>query len=114
MRRIIRNSHGWCVSLRKTFRHGLDSGALSELTSSLSDAVREQQDFKPDVEDMPVMNVLHRDGGAIRHLWNSEILYVPAEPGQEYRHNDANDTLWNMIDLTPEGRGDFHPKLTYV
>jgi predicted dithiol-disulfide oxidoreductase (DUF899 family) len=29
-------------------------------------------------------------------------------------HNDALDPLWNMLDLTPEGRGDFHPKLNYA
>jgi predicted dithiol-disulfide oxidoreductase (DUF899 family) len=29
------------------------------------------------------------------------------------RKNDALDSLWNMLDLTPEGRGDFHPKLSY-
>jgi len=40
--------------------------------------------------------------------------YVPPEPGQEYRHNDALDVLWNMLDRTPEGRGDFHPKLEYI
>jgi predicted dithiol-disulfide oxidoreductase (DUF899 family) len=38
---------------------------------------------------------------------------VPAEPGQEYRHNDLLDPLWNMFDVTPEGRGDFHPKVHY-
>lgn len=50
----------------------------------------------------------------IRHRWGSELLYVPPEPGQEYRHNDLLDPLWNMLDLTPEGRGDFHPQLRYA
>ena len=62
---------------------------------------------------MPMLNVFHRRGKVIRHFWGSELLYVPAEPGQEYRHNDALDALWNMLDLTPEGRGDFHPQLSY-
>jgi predicted dithiol-disulfide oxidoreductase (DUF899 family) len=35
------------------------------------------------------------------------------EPGQEYRHNDLLAPMWNMFDVTPEGRGDFHPKLGY-
>jgi predicted dithiol-disulfide oxidoreductase (DUF899 family) len=78
-------------------------------------AVREQQEFKAGVEwDMPMLNVFHRDGKAIRHFWGSEVLYVPPESGQEYRHNDALDPLWNMLDLTPAGRGDFHPKLSYA
>jgi predicted dithiol-disulfide oxidoreductase (DUF899 family) len=64
---------------------------------------------------MPMLNVFHHDGdGAIRHFWGSEVLYVPPEPGQEYRHNDLLDPLWNMLDLTPEGRGDFHPRLNYA
>jgi predicted dithiol-disulfide oxidoreductase (DUF899 family) len=84
-------------------------------STALSAAVREQQDFKQGVEwDMPMLNVFRRDGGAIRHFWGSEVLYVPPEPGQEYRHNDALDPLWNMLDLTPEGRGEFHPKLSYA
>ena len=45
------------------------------------------------------------------HFWGSELLYVPSEPGQHYRHNDLMYPLWNMFDVTPEGRGDFEPKL---
>jgi predicted dithiol-disulfide oxidoreductase (DUF899 family) len=83
-------------------------------STALSPAVREQQDFVDGEEwDMPMMNVFHRDGDIIRHRWGSELLYVPPEPGQEYRHNDLLDPLWNMLDLTPEGRGDFHPQLRY-
>lgn len=84
-------------------------------SSGLSAALRKQQEFKPGEEwDMPMLNVFRRDSDAIRHFWGSELLYVPPEPGQEYRHNDALDPLWNMLDLTPEGRGDFHPKLNYA
>ncbi len=32
---------------------------------------------------------------------------------QDSRHNDALDPMWNLFDLTPEGRGSFHPKLAY-
>jgi predicted dithiol-disulfide oxidoreductase (DUF899 family) len=63
---------------------------------------------------MPIMNVFRRDGGVIRHFLGSELLYVPPEPGQEYRHNDLLDPLWNVFDLAPEGRGDFQPKLAYT
>jgi predicted dithiol-disulfide oxidoreductase (DUF899 family) len=81
-------------------------------SSGLPAAVRKQQDFKDGEEwDMPMLNVFKRKGKVIRHFWGSELLYVPPEPGQEYRHNDALDSLWNMLDLTPEGRGDFQPQL---
>ena len=83
-------------------------------SSGLPDAVRKQQDFKTGEEwDMPMLNVFQRNGNVINHFWGSEILFMPAEPGQEYRHNDALDSLWNMLDLTPEGRGDFQPQLSY-
>ena len=83
-------------------------------STALSAAMRDQQEFKPGEEwDMPILNVFRRDGGTIRHFWGSELLYVPPEPGQEYRHNDLLDPLWNMLDVTPEGRGDFHPRLEY-
>ena len=83
-------------------------------STALSAAMRDQQEFKPGEEwDMPILNVFRRDGGTVRHFWGSELLYVPPEPGQEYRHNDLLDPLWNMLDVTPEGRGDFHPRLEY-
>jgi predicted dithiol-disulfide oxidoreductase (DUF899 family) len=83
-------------------------------SSALTAAMRAQQEFKDGEEwDMPALNVFHRDDDGIRHRWCSELLYVPPEPGQEYRHNDLMDPLWNMLDTTPEGRGSFHPKLEY-
>lgn len=84
-------------------------------TSGVTAAMRDQQGFKDGEEwDMPMLNVFRRDGGAIRHFWGSELLYVPPEPGQEYRHNDNLNPLWNMFDLTPEGRGDFDVRLSYA
>jgi predicted dithiol-disulfide oxidoreductase (DUF899 family) len=77
-------------------------------------AIRVQQELTGEEWDMPMLNVFRREGGAIRHFWASEMLYVPPEPGQEYRHNDALDPLWNMLDLTPAGRGNFHPQLSYA
>jgi predicted dithiol-disulfide oxidoreductase (DUF899 family) len=35
-------------------------------------------------------------------------------PGQDSRHNDLIDPLWNFFDFTPEGRGtDWYPELSY-
>jgi predicted dithiol-disulfide oxidoreductase (DUF899 family) len=83
-------------------------------SSNLSADMRQQQEFKPGEEwDMPILNVFRRQDGKIRHFWGCELLYVPPEAGQEYRHNDLLDPLWNMLDVTPEGRGDFHPRLDY-
>ena len=83
-------------------------------STALAPTMRRQQEFTDGEEwDMPILNVFKRNNGAIRHFWGCELLYTPPEPGQEYRHNDLLDPLWNMFDVTPEGRGDFHPKLEY-
>lgn len=83
-------------------------------SSALSAAVRRQQKFKDGEEwDMPMLNVFQRNGTTIRHFWSSEVLYVPPEPGQQYRHNDLLDPVWNLLDTAPEGRGEFEPKLSY-
>jgi predicted dithiol-disulfide oxidoreductase (DUF899 family) len=68
----------------------------------------------PDGEQQPMLNVFHRDGEAIRHFWGSELFYAPADPGQEPRHVGTIEPLWNLFDLTPEGRGtDWDEQLSY-
>jgi predicted dithiol-disulfide oxidoreductase (DUF899 family) len=68
----------------------------------------------PDGAQMPMLNVFRRDGTAISHFWGSELLYAPTEPGQDPRHTDSIDPLWNLFDFTPEGRGtDWYPELRY-
>jgi predicted dithiol-disulfide oxidoreductase (DUF899 family) len=52
----------------------------------------------------PMLTVFHRDGEEIRHVWSSELLYAPPDPGQEPRHVGTLEPLWNLFDLTPEGR----------
>ncbi len=80
----------------------------------LTPAMRRQQEFKDGEEwDMPMLNVFRRDGSGVRHFWGSEMLYVPADPGQEYRHMDLMDPLWHLLDTTPAGRGEFEPALAY-
>lgn len=61
---------------------------------------------------MPMLNVFHKASDGIRHVWGSEVLYVLAEPGQEYRQNDLLDPMWNIFDFTPDGRGEFQPQLS--
>jgi predicted dithiol-disulfide oxidoreductase (DUF899 family) len=67
-----------------------------------------------DGEQQPMLNVFHRDGNTIRHFWGSELFYAPTEPGQEPRHVGTVEPLWNLFDLTPEGRGtDWDEQLSY-
>jgi predicted dithiol-disulfide oxidoreductase (DUF899 family) len=52
----------------------------------------------------PMLNVFHQDGETIRHFWGSELFSAPTEPGQDPRHVGTLEPLWNLFDLTPEGR----------
>jgi predicted dithiol-disulfide oxidoreductase (DUF899 family) len=62
----------------------------------------------------PMLNVFHRDGGTIRHFWGSELFYASADPGQDPRHVGTIEPLWNLFDLTPEGRPtDWDEQLRY-
>jgi predicted dithiol-disulfide oxidoreductase (DUF899 family) len=62
----------------------------------------------------PILNVFRRDDGSIRHLWGSEMMLEPSDPGQDQRHVDSLIPIWNLFDCTPEGRGtNWYPKLSY-
>jgi len=59
----------------------------------------------PEGEQMPIMNVFVRDGGAIRHAWATELMVAPRDDGEDPRHVDSIWPLWNVLDMTPGGRG---------
>lgn len=61
----------------------------------------------------PMMNTFRRDGGVVRHVWGSELMFEESDPGQHPRHNDLVDPLWHMFDMTHIGRGDFQEQLVY-
>jgi predicted dithiol-disulfide oxidoreductase (DUF899 family) len=62
-----------------------------------------------------MLNVFHRDGGVIRHFWGSELFYAPTEAEQDPRHVGTIEPVWNLFDLTPEGRGtDWDEQLRYA
>jgi predicted dithiol-disulfide oxidoreductase (DUF899 family) len=63
---------------------------------------------------MPMMTVFYRHSDGIRHFWSSEMFYAPRDEGQDPRHNGTLEPLWNMFDLTPEGRPPaWHEQLEY-
>jgi len=68
----------------------------------------------PDESQNPLLHVFVRRGATVHHAYTTELLFAPTEPGQHPRHIDATWPLWNLFDLTPEGRGQgWHPQLTY-
>jgi predicted dithiol-disulfide oxidoreductase (DUF899 family) len=69
----------------------------------------------PDGAQRPMLTVFHRDGNVIRHFWSSELFYAPADRGQEPRHLGTLEPLWNLLDLTKEGRPvGWHEQFSYT
>jgi predicted dithiol-disulfide oxidoreductase (DUF899 family) len=67
-----------------------------------------------DGSQQPMLNVFHREGETIRHFWGSELFYAPVDHGQEPRHVGTIEPLWNLLDLTPEGRpANWHEQFSY-
>jgi predicted dithiol-disulfide oxidoreductase (DUF899 family) len=67
-----------------------------------------------DGRQWPMLTVFHRDEDTIRHFWSSELFYAPTDPGQDPRHVGTLEPLWNLFDLSPEGRpSDWEEQLSY-
>jgi predicted dithiol-disulfide oxidoreductase (DUF899 family) len=87
---------------------------LGLLSSAANTYNRDYHGETADGSQRPMLNVFHRDGEVIRHFWGSELLYAPADPGQDPRHVGALEPVWNLFDLTPEGRPtDWDEQLSY-
>jgi predicted dithiol-disulfide oxidoreductase (DUF899 family) len=67
-----------------------------------------------DGSQIPMLNVFHRDGETIRHFWGAELTYAPMDPGQDHRSVGTLEPLWNLFDLTREGRPDWDEQLDYL
>ncbi len=62
----------------------------------------------PEVEDpamASIMNVFAKTEDGVFHTWGSELLRRPMDNGHP-RHVDSFWPMWNLLDLTPGGRGD--------
>jgi len=77
---------------------------LRLLSSAGNTYNRDYHGENADGHQRPMLNVFHRDADTIRHFWASELLYAPSEPGQDPRHVGTLEPMWNLLDLTPEGR----------
>ena len=59
---------------------------------------------------LPMLNVFVKREDGTYHFWASEMQAAPS-PGDP-RHLDLAFPVWNLFDMTPEGRGsDFYPSL---
>lgn len=56
------------------------------------------------------VSVFTRDGDRVLHVYSSG---AELGPGQRERGIDLLSPVWNLFDLTPEGRGDWYPSFDY-
>jgi predicted dithiol-disulfide oxidoreductase (DUF899 family) len=74
---------------------------------------RQYRALAPDGDEWPALDVWVKRDGRVRHFWGAE-LGGTQDPGQDPREAPDPTPLWNILDLTPGGRGtDWYPKLAY-
>jgi predicted dithiol-disulfide oxidoreductase (DUF899 family) len=88
---------------------------LRLLSSRNSNYNRDYHAEWPDGEQAPILNVFTRNGDGFHHRWAAELMFAPREEGEEPRHVDSFWPIWNILDLTPDGRGSGSdlPALSY-
>jgi len=68
--------------------------------------------LKPDGE-WASLDVWVRRGADVHHFWAMESMGTQ-DPGQDAHLAPEIAPLWNVLDLTPDGRGtNWYPKLSY-
>ena len=77
------------------------------------DFARDYRGLAPDGSEWPAFDVWVKDGAKVRHFWGAEMGGTQ-DPGQDPRLAPDPTPLWNILDLTPAGRGkDWYPELSY-
>jgi predicted dithiol-disulfide oxidoreductase (DUF899 family) len=95
------------------YKKNIALGNLRFFSNSSGDYTRSY--VNPDDADVPGLAIFTRKDGAIRHFYSGEMSGAMADPGQDPRSGPDLDPLWNLLDLTPNGRGtDWYPKLSYA
>jgi predicted dithiol-disulfide oxidoreductase (DUF899 family) len=72
-----------------------------------------KKDFGSETEDgeqIERVSVYTRHGDVVKHHYSSG---AELGPGQRERGIDLLSPVWHLFDLTPEGRGNWYPSLTY-
>jgi predicted dithiol-disulfide oxidoreductase (DUF899 family) len=89
----------------RTFARERGWGHLRLLSSRNNDFNRDYHAESPAGEQVPILNVFVRDGDQLRHSWATELVFAPRAEGEGARHVDSIWPIWNVLDMTPDGRG---------
>ena len=74
---------------------------------------KDYRGLAPDGSEWPALDVWVKRDGKVHHFWAGEMGGTQ-DPGQDPRGAPDPTPLWNILDLTPAGRGtDWYPKLDY-
>jgi predicted dithiol-disulfide oxidoreductase (DUF899 family) len=108
------HERGWQhLSLISTAGNSYDADYFGD-TSKFSEGMRAQHAVPAGQDwDETIFNVFRKSDGGITHFWGSEMSFAPTAPEQHHRAGDLADPLWGLLDMTPEGRGNFFPKVNY-
>ncbi|MBL8556981.1 MAG: DUF899 family protein [Phenylobacterium sp.] len=78
------------------------------------DFSRDYHAVMEDGTDTAAIHVFTRRDGTVRHFWSAELGFESADPGKDPTTEPDLMVLWNVLDLTPDGRGtDWYPSITY-
>jgi predicted dithiol-disulfide oxidoreductase (DUF899 family) len=78
------------------------------------DYARDVGALTPEGDEYPALIVFRRAGDSVRLFWAGEMGGAMADPGQDPRGAPDLAPLWNILDLTPQGRDPrWYPKLSY-
>lgn len=102
------------VERQKAFALERGWQALDFLQVVGDDYVRDFDLLMPGGGDLAAIVVYKRGKDGIRLFWKSDMTAGMADPGQDPRDAPDIAALWNILDLTPGGRGtDWYPSLEY-
>jgi len=102
------------ISRLRDFGLGRGWTNLRLLSSANNTYNRDYHGETPEGGQLPSLNVFARRKGKIHHFYQTELVFLPGDRGQNQRHIDMAWPLWNLLDFTPEGRGkDWFPQLSY-
>ena len=92
----------------RNFAHERGWRNLRLLSSRNNTYNRDYHGETPEGRQVPVLHVFVRDGDAIRHFWSSELMFASRArvEGEEARHLDLIWPIWQVLDVTKEGRGN--------
>ena len=84
--------------------------AIRAVSAADSDLKRRLGFEEADGAQWPGLSVfVRRADGTLVHAYSQSAWYG----GEEYRGMDLLSPVWNFLDLTPAGRGDWMPRRTY-